>query len=103
MSASSDSRGTKPLFWRVRDALGQDKQKAPIIKKKMLIIFVCLLPVRFLLTSITVFFVPREWLAAKGLLSLWTHAKPHGWFSLATESGAVAERLSPSQKQNSNS
>ena len=41
MSASSDSRGTKPLFWRVRDALGQDKQKAPIIKKKN-VNFLCL-------------------------------------------------------------
>ena len=32
MSASSDSRGKKPLSWRERDALGQDKQKAHIIK-----------------------------------------------------------------------
>ena len=32
MSASSDSRGTKPLFWRARDTLGQEKQKAHAIK-----------------------------------------------------------------------
>ena len=102
MSASSDSRGTKPLFWRARDALGQDKQKVHMLK---MVIFLCLssLPLRFLLTSITGFFVPREWLAAKGLVRLWTHTKPYGWFSLATESGAVVERLLPSQKQNSNS
>ena len=66
---SSDSRGTKPLFWRARDALGQDKQKVHMLK---MVIFLCLssLPLRLLLTSIAGFFVPREWLAAKGLVSL---------------------------------
>ena len=44
---------------------------------KFVIPFVCLLPVRFLLSCVPFFcffvfffFVPREWLAAKGLLSL---------------------------------
>ena len=96
MSASSDSRGTKPLFWRARDALGQDTLKAHIIKNGN---FLCLSsPSAILAQWHYGFFVPREWLAEKGLLSLWTHAKRHGWFSLAMESGAVVERLLPSQK-----
>ena len=47
-----------------------DKTNKRLTSLKMVIFFVCLLPVRFLLNGITVFFVPREWLAAKGLLSL---------------------------------
>ena len=80
-----------------------DKTNKRLTSLKMVIFFVCLLLVRFLLTSITGIFGPREWLGVKGLLSLWTHTKPYGWFSLATEFGAVVERLLPSQKQNSNS
>ena len=68
MSASSDSRGTKPLFWRARDALGQDTLKAHIIKNGN---FLCLSsPSAILAQWHYGFSVPREWLAAKGLLSL---------------------------------
>ena len=50
--------------------------------------FVCLLPVRFLLSSITFFFLfaPLEWLAAKGLLS-YERIQTYSCFSLETESG----------------
>ena len=55
--------GEQETYW--------DKTNKRLTSLKMVIFFVCLLPVRFLLTSITVFFfVPREWRAAKGLLSL---------------------------------
>ena len=69
MLASSDSRGTKPLFWRARDALGQDTLKGLIIKDGN---FLCLSSPSAILTQshCGFFFVPREWLAAKGSLSL---------------------------------
>ena len=66
---ANSARGTKPLFWIARDALGQDKQKAHIIKNGN---FLCLPSRSAILAHLhyRFFFVPREWLAAKGLLSL---------------------------------
>ena len=98
-SASSDSRysGEQETHW--------DKTNKRLPSLKMVIFFVfsqcdsCSLALRVFFFVV----VPREWRAAKGLLRLWTHTKRRRWFSRATESGTIVERLLPSQKQNSNS
>ena len=64
--AASHSRGTKPPFWRAKVALKQDKQKTYIILNGKFLFLSC--------PSVTSSlqhgsFVPREWLAAKGLLT----------------------------------
>ena len=66
--AASHSRGTKPPRWRAKVALGQDKQKT---------YFIILNGNFFGLSCPSATFapqnggfVPREWLAAKGLLGL---------------------------------
>ena len=87
--AASYSRGTKQPCWKAKVALAQDKQrklklklklrqlklklrqtKEIKIKLKLYLPFVGLVSVRVVLSSMAVF-VPREWLAAKGLLK-WT-------------------------------
>ena len=80
-----------------------EKRNKRLTSLKMVIFFVCLLPLRFLLTSITFFFCTTWMASCKGPIKFMNAFKPHGWFSLATESGAVVERLLPSQRQNSNS
>ena len=64
--AASHSRGTKPPWWRTKVALGQDKQKAYIILNDSFLCLSCP-SANFALQHGG--FVPREWLAAKGLLS----------------------------------
>ena len=72
--AASHSRRTKRPYWRAKEALGQDKQRKLLFK----------IMYAFCLSCLSAFFalqhggfVPRERLAAKGLLlnvtkSLWT-------------------------------
>ena len=63
--AASHSRGTKPPCWRAKVALGQDKQKTyPILNSN----FLCLSCPRATFSLQHGSFVPREWLATKGLL-----------------------------------
>ena len=64
--AASHSRGTKPPRWRAKVALGQDKQKTYIILNGN---FLCLSCPSATFALQHGGFVPREWLAAKGLLS----------------------------------
>ena len=65
--AASQSRGTKPPYWRAKVALGQDKQrKLPF--KIMYAFCLSYLSVTFALQYGG--FVSREWLAAKDLLPL---------------------------------
>ena len=75
----------------------EQETRAPAPKKNpgsaLVIPFVCLLPVRFLLSSITffcffcfIFLAVLEWLAAKSLLS-YERIQTYSCFSLATESG----------------
>ena len=59
------ARGTKPPYWRAKVALGQDKQKAYIILNGN---FLCLSCPSATLALQYGGFVPRDWLAAKGLL-----------------------------------
>ena len=59
--ASSHSRGTKPPYWRARDAPGEDKQRTNHANR-----FFCP-SASFVLQHGS--FVSREWQAAKGLLS----------------------------------
>ena len=62
----SHSRGTKPPCWRAKVALGQDKQRK--LPFKIMYVFCLSCPsATFALQRSG--FVPREWLAAKGLLS----------------------------------
>ena len=63
--AASHSRGTKPRRWRAKVALGQDKQKTYIILNGN---FLCLSCPSATFALQHGGFVPREWLAAKGLL-----------------------------------
>ena len=65
--AASHSRGTKPPCWRANVALRQDKQKANIILDNNCLCLSCP-SVTFALQHGG--FVPREWLAAKGLLAM---------------------------------
>ena len=59
-----------------------DKTNKRLTSLKMVIFFVCLPPVRFLLTSIAVFFFCTTWIAAKGLLMVFSS---HGvWGSRRT-------------------
>ena len=63
---SSDSRGTKPLFWRARDALGQDTLKGLIIKDGN---FLCLSSPSAILTQSHYGFFCTTWVAScKGLI-----------------------------------
>ena len=53
--AASHSRGTKPPCWRAKVALGEHKKrKLPF--KKLCLPFVCLVPVRLLLSSMAVLY-----------------------------------------------
>ena len=52
--AASHSRGTKPPCWRAKVALGQDKQRKLPFKIMYVFLFVCLVPVRLLLSSLAV-------------------------------------------------
>ena len=62
--AASHSRGTKPLSWRAKDAPGQDRQRK--LPFKIMYVFCLSCPIAtFALQRGG--FVPREWLAAKGL------------------------------------
>ena len=63
--AASHSRGTKPPRWRAKAALRQDKQKTYIILNGN---FPCLSCPSATFSLQHGGFVPREWLAAKGLL-----------------------------------
>jgi len=63
--AASHSHVTKPLCWRAKVALGQDKQKAYIILNGNFLCLSCP-SVAFALQHGG--FVPRKWLATKGLL-----------------------------------
>ena len=63
--AASHSRGTKPPRWRAKVALGQDKQKTYIILNGNCL---CLSSPSATFALQHGGFVPREWLAAKGLL-----------------------------------
>ena len=67
--AASHSRGRKPPCWRAKVALGRDKQRK--LPFKIIMLFLCLVPVRTFPLYLGDF-VPREWLAAKGLLFLST-------------------------------
>ena len=62
--AASHSRGTKLLCWRAKVTLGQDKQKTYIIWNGN---FLCLSCPSATFALQHGNFVPREWLAAKGL------------------------------------
>ena len=62
--AASNSRGTKPPCWRAKVALGQDKQKEHIILNGN---FLCLSCPSAPFALKHGGFVPRKWLAAKGL------------------------------------
>jgi len=63
--AACHSRGTKPPCWRAKVALGQDKQRK--LPFKIMYVFCLSCPsANFALQRDG--FVPREWLAAKGLL-----------------------------------
>ena len=66
--ATSHSRGTKPPRWRAKVALGQDKQKTNYIILDGN--FLCLSCPSATFALQHGGFVPREWLAAKGLLGL---------------------------------
>ena len=66
--AASHSRGTKPPRWRAKVALGQDKQKTNYIILDGN--FLCLSCPSATFALQYGGFVPREWLAAKGLLGL---------------------------------
>ena len=63
--AASHSCATKPLGWRAKVALGQDKQKAYIILDGDFLCSSCP-SVAFALQHGG--FVPRKWLATKGVL-----------------------------------
>ena len=63
--AASHSRGTKPAYWRANVGLGQDKQKAYIILNGN---FLCLSCPSATFALQYGGFVPRDRLAAKGLL-----------------------------------
>ena len=63
--AASHSRATKPFGWRAKVALGQDKQKLYIILDSNFLCLSCP-SVAFALQHGG--FVPRKWLATKGLL-----------------------------------
>ena len=65
--AASHSCGKKPPCWRAKVALGQDKQKAYIILNGN---FLCLSRPRATFVLQHGGFLSREWLAAKGLLSV---------------------------------
>ena len=52
--AGSHSRGAKPPCWRAQVALGQDKQRKLLFK--IMYAFVCLVPVRLLLSSTAVLY-----------------------------------------------
>ena len=52
--AASHSRGTKPPCWRANVVLGQDKQRKLPFKIMYVFLFVCLVPVRLLLSSLAV-------------------------------------------------
>ena len=52
--AASHSRGTKPPCWRAKVSLGQDKQRKLSFKIMYVFLFVCLVPVRLLLSSLAV-------------------------------------------------
>ena len=65
--AASHSRGTKPQpCWRAKVALGQDKQRK--LQFKIMYVF-CLSCTSATFALQRGSFVPREWLAAKGLLT----------------------------------
>ena len=64
--AANHSCGTKPPRWKAKVALGQDKQKTYIIWNGN---FLCLSCPSATFALQHGGFVPREWLAAKGLLS----------------------------------
>ena len=66
--AASHSRGTKPPRWRAKVALGQDKQKTYFIILNGNFLGLSCPSATFALQNGG--FVPREWLAAKGLLGL---------------------------------
>ena len=63
--AASHSCATRPLGWRAKVALGQDKQKAYIILDGDFLCLSCP-SVAFALQHGG--FVPRKWLATKGVL-----------------------------------
>ena len=64
--AASHSRGTEPPCWRAKVSMGGDKPKAYIILNANFLITLFVLPLcDFGLQHGG--FVPREWLAAKGL------------------------------------
>ena len=62
--AASHSCGTKPPCWRAKVALGQDKQRK--LPFKIMYVF-CLFCPSATFAVQRGGFVPREWLAAKGL------------------------------------
>ena len=62
--AASQSRGTKPPYWRAKVALGQDKQRNYHLKLCMLF---CLSYPRATFALQYGGFLPHEWLGAKGL------------------------------------
>ena len=70
--AASHSRSTKPPRWRAKAALRQDKQRTYIILNCN---FLCLSCPSATFVLQHGGFVPREWLAAKGLLAQTTFFK----------------------------
>ena len=64
--AARQSRGTKPPCWRTKVALGKDEQKRYIILNGN---FLCLSCPGATFALQYGGFVPREWLAAKGLFA----------------------------------
>ena len=65
--AASQSRGTKPPYWRANVALGQDKQRK--LPFKIMYAFCLSCPSATFALQYGGF-VPREWIAAKGLFIL---------------------------------
>ena len=65
--AASHSHGTKPLCWRAKVTLGQDKQKTYIILNGR---FLCLSCPSVTFAREQSSFVPCEWLAPKGLMHI---------------------------------
>ena len=65
--AASHSHGTKLLCWRAKVALEQDKQKTYLVLNGR---FLCLSCPSVTFAREQSSFVPREWLAAKGLMHI---------------------------------
>ena len=74
--AANHLRGTKPPCWRAKVALGQDEQRK--LPFKIFSVF-CLSCNSATFALHRGGFVPREWLAAKGLFSPWMIRRKSFW------------------------